>query len=82
MSLMPFSMCEKLDLGEMRPTSISLQLANRSMKYPMGVLEDVPIKVGDLHVSVDFVIFEMKEDMRTLSFLGSHSWPLLDAVLM
>jgi len=67
---MPFSMCEKLDLGEMRPTSISLQLANRSMRYPMGVLEDVPIKVGDLHVSVDFVILEMEEGTRTPIILG------------
>jgi len=43
---MPLSLCEKLELGEMRPTTISLQLADRSVKYPVGVLEDVPIKVG------------------------------------
>jgi len=42
-SLMPPSLCEELDLGEMRPTIISLQLANCSVKYPMGVLEDVLI---------------------------------------
>ena len=47
-SLMPFSLCEKLELGEMRPTTISLQLTDRSMKYPMSVLEDALIKVGDL----------------------------------
>jgi len=47
-SLMPLSLCEKLELGEMRPTTISLQLTYRSVKYPVGVLEDVPIKVGDL----------------------------------
>jgi len=45
-SLMPHSMCKKLDLGELRPTTISLQLANCSMKYYVGVFEDVPIKVG------------------------------------
>jgi len=67
---MPLPLCEKLKLGEMRPTTISLQLADRYMKYPMGVLEDVPIKLGDLYVSVDFAILEMEEDMRTPIILG------------
>jgi len=62
---MPLFVCEKLDLGEMRQTSISLQLAHYSVKYPMGVLEDALIKVGDLYVLADFVILEMEEDMRT-----------------
>ena len=52
MSLMPFSICEKLELGEMRPTTISLQLADRSVQYSLGILEDVPIKVGGLYVLV------------------------------
>ena len=69
-SLMPLSLCEKLELGEMRPTTISLQLTDRFVKYPMGILEDVPIKVGDLYVPVDFVILEMEEDMRTPIILG------------
>jgi len=69
-SLMPVSLCEKLELGEMRPTTISLQLANRSVKYPMGVLKDVPIKVGDLYVSMDFVILKMVKDMHTSIILG------------
>ena len=64
-SLMRLSLCEKLDLGEMRPTTISLQLVNHSMKYPVGILEDVPIKVGDLYVPADFVILEKEEDMCT-----------------
>jgi len=64
-SLMPLSLCEKLDLGEMKPSTIFLQLVDRSMKYPVGVLEDVLIKVGDLCVLVDFMILEMEEDTRT-----------------
>jgi len=67
---MPLSLCEKLKLGEMRPTTVSLQLANRAVKYPVGVLEDVLIKVGDLYIPVDFVILEMEEDMRTTIILG------------
>jgi len=70
MSLIPLSMCKKLELGEIRPTTISLQLADRSVKYPVGILEDVPIKVGDLYVPVDFVILEMEEDTQTPIILG------------
>jgi len=55
-SLMPLCLCEKLELGEMSPTTISLLLADRSVKYPVGVLEDVSIKV--------------EEDMRTPIILG------------
>ncbi|XP_073222374.1 uncharacterized protein [Cicer arietinum] len=44
--LMPLSVYKKLDVGELKPTNISLQLADRSIKYPVGILEDVPIKVG------------------------------------
>jgi len=45
-SLMPLSLCEKLELGQMRPTTMSLQLADCSVKYSVGVLEDVPTKSG------------------------------------
>ncbi|XP_057246701.1 uncharacterized protein LOC130589454 [Beta vulgaris subsp. vulgaris] len=45
-SLMPLSICKKLQLGEPKPTRISLQLADRTVKYPLGILEDVPLRVG------------------------------------
>jgi len=69
-SMMPLSICEKVELREMRPTIISLQLAYHSVKYYVGILEDVPIKVGDLYVLVDFVILEIEEDTRTPIILG------------
>jgi len=46
-SLMPYSIFKRLDLGQLQPTPISLQLVGSSMKCPLGILEDVPIKVGD-----------------------------------
>ena len=61
-SFIPLSLYEKSELGEMRSTTISLQLADRSVKYSLGILEDVPIKVGDVYVPVDFVILEKEED--------------------
>ncbi|XP_058008270.1 uncharacterized protein LOC131182901 [Hevea brasiliensis] len=45
-SLMPLSIYQKLNMGELRPTTISLQLADRFVKYPIGILENIPIKMG------------------------------------
>ncbi|KAJ9170368.1 hypothetical protein P3X46_018480 [Hevea brasiliensis] len=43
-SLMALSIYEKLNMGDLKPTHISLQLADRSIKYPEGILENVPLK--------------------------------------
>ena len=44
-NLMSLSALRTLGLGEPKPTSVSLQLADRSIKYPRGVIEDVLVKV-------------------------------------
>ena len=41
---------------------MQLQLADRTMKYPYGVVEDVLMKVDKFILTVDFVILDMKED--------------------
>jgi len=69
-SLMPYSIFKRLGLGKLSPTCISLQLADRSIKYPMGILEDVIIKVGDFYVPIDLVVLDMVEDSRTQIILG------------
>ena len=45
-NLMPLSVVQRLSLGELTPISITLQIADRSMTQPEGVLEDVLVKVG------------------------------------
>ena len=64
-SLMPYSIFKGLDLEELRPTHISLQLADRSIKYPLDILADVSIKVGDFYMPIDYVILDMAEDAHT-----------------
>ncbi|XP_010531786.1 PREDICTED: uncharacterized protein LOC104808005, partial [Tarenaya hassleriana] len=44
-SLMPLPIYKKLNVGELKPTRMALQLADRSIKYPAGILEDVPLKI-------------------------------------
>ena len=44
-SLLPLSLLKRIDIGDLKPTKMILQLADRSIIYPAGVLEDIPIKV-------------------------------------
>ncbi|GKB15014.1 putative reverse transcriptase domain-containing protein [Tanacetum coccineum] len=69
-SLMPYTMYEKLGIGEPKPTRMSLELADRSIQYPRGIVENVLIKVDKFVLSIDFVILDMPEDSRILIILG------------
>lgn len=57
---MPLSVFMKLGSGEPKATTVSLQLVDWSIKYPMGV-EDVLVKVDKLIFSIDFLIFDIEE---------------------
>ncbi|GKA88100.1 DNA-directed DNA polymerase [Tanacetum coccineum] len=69
-SLMPYSMYEKVGLGEPKPTRISLELAERSIQYHRGIVENVLIKVDKFILPIDFVILDMWEDSKILIILG------------
>ncbi|KAJ9553598.1 hypothetical protein OSB04_017643 [Centaurea solstitialis] len=69
-SLMPLAIARRVHLGDLKATNISLQLADRSIKYPVGVLEDLPLQVGSFIVPCDFVVLEMIEDVNTPIILG------------
>ncbi|XP_021735762.1 uncharacterized protein LOC110702365 [Chenopodium quinoa] len=59
-SLMPYSIAKSLKVGDLKPTRMSLQLADRTVRLPLGILEDVPVKVGRVFVPCDFVVMEME----------------------
>ncbi|GJT00110.1 reverse transcriptase domain-containing protein, partial [Tanacetum coccineum] len=69
-SLMPYTMYEKLGLGEPKPTRMSLELADRSIQYPQGIAEDVLIKIDKFILPIDFVILDMREDSRISIIIG------------
>ncbi|GJT46557.1 DNA-directed DNA polymerase [Tanacetum coccineum] len=69
-SLMPYTMYEKLSLGEPKATRMSLELADRSIQYPRGIIENVLIKVDKFVLPIDFVILDMPEDSRVPIILG------------
>ena len=59
---MPLSIFRRLGLGEASPTIVTLQLADRSLKHPRGVIEDVLVKVDKFIFPVDFIVLDMEED--------------------
>ena len=69
-NLMPLSVVQRLSLGELTPTAITLQMVDRSMAQPKGVLEDVVVKLGKFIFPVDFVIMKMEEDTQVPLLLG------------
>ncbi|GJY36696.1 putative nucleotidyltransferase, ribonuclease H [Tanacetum coccineum] len=69
-SLMPYTMYKKLGFGEPKATRISLELADRSIQYPRGIIENVLIKVDKVILPIDFVILDMHEDSRIPIILG------------
>ena len=57
-NLLPYSMYKKLGLGELKPTSITLSLADRSIKIPKGTIEVVLIQVDRFYYPADFVVLD------------------------
>nr|KYP77135.1 Retrovirus-related Pol polyprotein from transposon 17.6 [Cajanus cajan] len=62
-NLMPLSMLQRIGDLEVKPTRMTLQLANRSVKYPHGIVEDVLVKVDRLLPPADFVVMDIEEDI-------------------
>jgi len=57
-NLLPYSVYLQLGLGELKPTSMTLQLADMSVKIPRGIVEDVLIKVDKFYFLVDFTVLD------------------------
>ncbi|KAL5558871.1 hypothetical protein UlMin_035082 [Ulmus minor] len=69
-NLMPLSIFRKLGLGEVKPTTVTLQLADRSIKHPRGIIEDVLVKVDKFIFPADFIVLDMEEDREVPLILG------------
>ena len=57
-NLMPYSVYKQLGLGELKPTNITLSLADRSVKIPKEIVEDVLVKIDKFYYPVDFVVLD------------------------
>ncbi|KAJ9567020.1 hypothetical protein OSB04_002986 [Centaurea solstitialis] len=69
-NLMPLSFYQKLGLEDLKSTRMTIQLADRSIKYPVGIAEDVIVRVGKFDFPTDFVILDIKDEVKVPLILG------------
>ena len=77
-NLFPYSVYQQLGLGEIKPTRMTLQLADRSLKFPRGIVEDVQVKF--IHSYFQWTLLSLTWNPllmrvpRFQSYLVHHSW--------
>ena len=76
-NLMSYSSYQKLNLPELKTTRMEIHMANRSVTYPRGIVEDLLVKIGKFNFPIDFVVIDMKEDEDVPII---HGRPLLNTV--
>ena len=69
-NLMPLSIYRKLRLGKAKATNMCLQLVDKTVKKPEGIVENVLVKAGKFIFSVDFVVLDFEEDDNVPLILG------------
>ena len=70
MNLMPLSIYKKLGLEDPKPTAMRLLMADRTVKWPIGILHDVLVKVESFIFPADFVILDCEVDFEVPISLG------------
>jgi len=70
MSIMPLSICKELQLPDLCPTTLVIQPADGSIRHPAGVLEDIPVQLGNSVVPCNFVVLDMDESSQAPIILG------------
>ncbi|GJS75803.1 putative reverse transcriptase domain-containing protein [Tanacetum coccineum] len=69
-SVMPLLTYLNLGLGELAHTKLTVELADRKVKYPKGIAENVLVRIGRFTFPVDFIILDMPEDIKVPLILG------------
>ena len=64
-NLMPYSIYLIIGLEELKPTSVVLQLADRSVRKPRGIVEDVLLQIDKFYYPVDFLILDTQTAVDT-----------------
>ncbi|KAJ1268093.1 hypothetical protein BS78_07G110400 [Paspalum vaginatum] len=80
-SVMPKVVFDKLTHATVAPTAMCLQLADQSILYPGGIAEDIPVKIRNFIVPVDFVVLDMEIDSKTQLILGRQFLSTAEATI-
>ena len=61
-NVLPYSLFKTIRVGPLKRTGVIIQLADRSLVHPKGVLEDVLVQVNELIFPADFYVLDMGDD--------------------
>ena len=61
---MPLFGYERLTLGELTPTTMTLHMTDRTMAQSKGILQDILVNVGKFIFPMDFLVIDMEEDKQ------------------
>ena len=82
---LPFSMYLQLGLGELKPTSVTLQLADRSIRKLIRVVENVLVEVDNFYYPIDFIILDIEPTLHPSAnipiILGRHFLATANALI-
>ncbi|XP_075500024.1 uncharacterized protein LOC142538597 [Primulina tabacum] len=69
-NIMPSFLYEKLGLSKIKPTGLSLQMADKSVRTPLVIVEDVELKIDKIRLLADFVVLDMGNSQNVRAILG------------
>ncbi|GKB79669.1 gag-pol polyprotein [Tanacetum coccineum] len=69
-SVMPLTTLTNLGLGELAPMKLTVKLADKTIKHPKGIAENILVGIGKFVFPIDFIILDMPKDVKVLLILG------------
>ncbi|KAK5774610.1 hypothetical protein PVK06_042466 [Gossypium arboreum] len=69
-NIMPYKIFKQLGLGKPKQTRMSIQLADKTIRFPRGIIEDVLVKIDKFIFPVDFIVLDIEEDSNTPLIFG------------
>nr|GEW78216.1 hypothetical protein [Tanacetum cinerariifolium] len=69
-SVMPCSTFTNLGLGKLAPTKLIIELADKTVKHPKGILENVLVEIDKFVFPIDYIVLDMPEDIKIPLILG------------
>ncbi|XP_016195565.1 uncharacterized protein LOC107636579 [Arachis ipaensis] len=80
-NLMSMAMLKRMRIEEAKPTRMALQLADKTFKFPHGVVEDLLVKVGEFIFPADFVVLDMEKEANASIILGRPFLVIAGAII-
>jgi len=74
-SLLHLSLYKQLKLMDLAPTDLPIQLVDCSIRWPVGILEDVLVQVGKLLIPCNFMVLDLEDILQVPIIWGDHSSP-------